>query len=156
MRRGFRGLGEALKGSLTVSSQVQEVGKQYQYILSGFVPGSKVVWTSFKDGVATGEHNADYGHVIEANGSLIVSWTPDAATVGTWQKTALIIAPDGSMQNAIVTFRVVPQQVALASTSVQSYETDFLSTPLFSIGGYEVTPMMLGIGVGAFLLLKRR
>lgn len=155
MRRFLRGLGEAVKGALSVSATTKEVGKEAAYYLSGFVPGSKVYWSSYKNGESTGELNADYGHVIEANGTKILKWTPGGNDVGNWTKIALVIAPDGTQTTYPVNFRVIETPQASAPVYVDT-SSDFWGTPLFNLGGFEVTPMIAAAAAGAFFLLKKR
>lgn len=154
--RVARGLGETVKGAVSVDATTQEVGKEYKYIFSGFPPGSKVVWTSYKNGEHTGELNGDYGHVIEGNGGLILKWTPDADKIGQWIKTALVIHPDGTMTPYNVAFRVVEAAPAISQNNQQNSfaPAGFWDSPLFNLGGFEVTPVMAGVGLAALYLFK--
>lgn len=131
-------LGE-LSLTLGTDKRRYEVGEAPKYILQAGIPGSRVVWTSFKNGAATGEFNADYGSVIGANGTAELSgnaWTD--ADAGQWEKQALVIAPDGTQQLVQTFFTVSPKAAASPSTpapaasaaSWLSGETDLFGTTI--------------------------
>jgi len=105
--------------SLGVDKRRYEVGEAPKYIVQAGIPGSNVYWTSFKNGIATGEQNADYGQVIGANGTAELvggPWTD--ADVGNWEKQALVVTPDGAQQQLVQTFfSVVPKATAAATTT---------------------------------------
>lgn len=80
------------------------VGGQMTYMVTGAQPNSPVYWSSWKDGVSTGEVNATYGHSTDANGCLTVqtsAWL--SSHVGKWVKQVTI----GS-KSAKVAFEVAP------------------------------------------------
>lgn len=148
------GLNGALPISLQINSPTQLVGQQPTYRIANAIPGTDVVWDSFKNGVATGEGPAAYGHVIGANGSLEVAggnWRDE--DIGRWIKKIEIRNPDGTLSEAIVGFDVIPAQ----STQVPIVNTgaDFFHTSLFDIGGFEVTPTTLLLALGGIWAAKQ-
>ncbi len=87
------------------------VGQKPIYRISGAVPGSQIAWTSYKDGVATGEYQAFYGDYVDEDGNAtIVAVQPwDASHVGQWEKHAIIIPPtwpNGTLENGRFVFTV--------------------------------------------------
>lgn len=157
---GLGFMGAALPLSLTIDSQNQVVGGSPKFTLIGAPPGATVLWSSYKDNVATGEHNASYGQVVEANGTAQLEggvWTD--ADRGVWTKEVLIQSPDGTNNRAMVQFRVSAAQTPTTpSTPVPVNQGgSFWENPLFSIGDFEVTPMIAALGLGAaYLLTKKR
>ena len=154
------GLGEALGLQLTINNQLQHVGEAPIFTLIGAPPGATVLWSSYKDGVATGEFNTGYGQTVEANGTARLTggnWTADQ--VGVWTKEVLIQSPDGTNNRAMVQFRVVPAASVTAvppSSPVAASGQDWFSTPLFSIGTLEVTPLTALVGFGALYFLTKK
>ena len=150
-------LGEILL-SLGVDKRRYEVGDAPKYIVQAGIPGSKVLWTSFKNGAATGEFNADYGQVIGANGTAELTggaWTE--ADQGQWEKQALVIAPDGSQQLVQTFFSVSPKTTAAATPTTPSTVGSFWENPLFSIGDFDVTPpIAIAAGIGLYFFTKKR
>lgn len=109
---GLAGLGN-LAGqvpvSITIDSTRQRVGQAPIYRITGAPPGQGVRWTSYRNGVPTGEFDDFYGHTIEANGTLEVKgepWTSDQD--GRWQKQILIIDSEGKRSPGQVEFIVEP------------------------------------------------
>ena len=112
---GLQGLAGAIPLSLSVDNTTQEVGKTYKYRIVGAPPGATLYWTSFKDGIATGEHNANYeGGVVDSNGTVETSWTPAPEHVGLWTKQLAVQDAQGAWSLAQVQFRVVPANSAAA------------------------------------------
>lgn len=147
-------LNGALPISLTIDSPVQVVGKQPIYRITNASPKAQTYWSSSKDGVSTGELRAAYGQTIEDNGSLEVVggvWTD--ANVGRWRKEVEVPNADGSTSTAEVYFTVVPAQTTQAP--VLNTQASFFSTPLFKLGGYDVTPLTV-IGAGAALWFAKQ
>lgn len=140
--------------SLGVDKRRYEVGEAPKYIVQAGIPGSNVYWTSFKNGIATGEQNADYGQVIGANGTAELVGGPWTETdVGNWEKQALVVTPDGAQQELVQTFfSVVPKASATANTTVPastapswlSGDTDILGTVV------PLPPIVVYVG-GGFL-----
>lgn len=103
----------ALAGlSFSMDKQNYIVGQRPIYRISGAVPGSQIAWTSYKDGVATGEYQAFYGDYVDNEGNATITavqpW--DASHVGTWEKHAIIIPPtwpNGTLENGRFVFNVV-------------------------------------------------
>lgn len=150
----------AITASLEANKSNYIVGDTPTYIVRAAIPGSRVLWTSFKNGEATGEYNADYGHVVGANGTVELvaggPWTP--AEVGTWQKQALIIAPDGGQSLVQTVFRVSEAAPASAppGQSPLPVSRDFWREPFFSIGDFEVTPVIAAVAFGALYLFTKK
>ena len=63
--------------TLSADKTVYEVGQSAVYTVSG-KPNHPILWSSWKDGVSTGEVDANYGQVTDAAGN----WT---GTLGPWQ-----------------------------------------------------------------------
>lgn len=151
-------LGEILL-SLGVDKRRYEVGEAPKYIVQAGISGSKVLWTSFKNGAATGEFNADYGQVIGANGTAELTGGPwTEADKGNWEKQALVIAPDGSQQLVQTFFSVSPKAAGAATpTTPSSAVGNFWENPLFSIGGFDITPpIAIAAAIGGYFLTKKR
>ena len=159
MFRGLRGLGAALPLSLRINTPYQLVGSKPTFTLIGATPGATVFWSSYKDGTPTGEYNASYGQVVEANGTVELEggqWTEN--DIGTWLKEVLIQSPDGTNNRAMVQFAVSP--VAAASTSgagTQATAGGFsnIISGSFSLAGYQI-PNLVPIGLAAYLIFKRK
>jgi len=153
--------------SLTLGTDKRryEVGEVPKYILQAGIPGSRVVWTSFKNGAATGEFNADYGSVIGANGTAELSgnaWTD--ADAGQWEKQALVIAPDGTQQLVQTFFTVSPKAATISSApapatgaaSWLSGETDLFGAtiPLPPVVTYVGGGLLAVWALKAFKIIK--
>jgi hypothetical protein len=153
------GLGEALPLSLTIDTPFQAVAGAPKFTLVGAPPGATILWSSYKDGVATAEFNASYGQLVEANGTARLdggAWT--AADVGNWTKEVLIQSPDGTNNRAMVQFRVSAASPTPSGTvsPAQQPVSNFWENPLFSIGDFEVTPAIAGIGLAALYLFTKK
>jgi len=106
----------ALSLSLSTDKRRYETGDAPKYILQAGLPGSRVLWTSFKNGAATGEFNADYSQTIGANGTAELlggAWLD--ADAGQWEKQALVIAPDGTQSLVQAFFTVSPKTTGTAT-----------------------------------------
>jgi len=150
---GLHGLAEALPLSLTINTPFQTVGSKPVYTLTGAPPGATVFWSSYKDGVPTGELNSAYSQIVESNGTARLEGSEawKETDQGTWIKIALVQTPDGANHTAMVQFRVGAAAPAPGSAQAPS-GGNFLTDPLFSIGDFEVTG---GIAlVGGFVLWK--
>ena len=153
-------LGEALPLSLTINSTVQKVGEAPTFTLIGAPPGATVLWSSYHDGVATGEFNAGYGQTVEANGTAKLTggnWTQDQ--VGVWTKEVLIQDAAGSNSRAMVQFRVVPAAASATPTAPapSNQVGSFWDNPLFTIGDVAVTPVIAGVAlVALYFFTKKR
>ncbi len=154
------GLNEALPLQLTINSQDQMVGEAPVFTLIGAPPGATVLWSSYKNGVATGEFNSAYGQLVEANGTARLTggnWTD--ADKGVWTKEVLVQSPDGTNNRAMVQFRVVPasQSPALpVPTPIPASGSDWLSTPLFNLGSVGVTPVVAGVTLAVLYLFTKK
>lgn len=152
------GLGEAVPLQLTIDTPYQQVGGAPKFTLIGAPPGAAILWSSYKDGSATGEFNASYGQLVEGNGTAQLNggaWTE--ADKGTWIKEVLIQSPDGTNNRAVVQFRVSASAPTTAPTSpVAPHVGSFWENPLFSIGDFEVTPAVAGIGLAALYFFTKK
>ena len=86
------------------------VGQSTTYTITGAPPNTQIYWSSTRNNVSTGEVNADYGQVTDANGN----WTATAGSpwtsglVGGWTKTATFGNPASpTAPNATVGFQVI-------------------------------------------------
>lgn len=162
IRRGRRkGLAEALPLQLTIDSQIQQVGKAPIYTLIGAPPGATVLWESYKDGAALPEFNTSYGQIVEPNGTIKLTggnWTD--ADLGVWIKEVLVQDSAGNNNRALVQFRVVPATNSAATTPSTppsgASGSDWFSTPLFELGGFEVTPIVAGLGLAALYFVTKK
>jgi hypothetical protein len=154
------GLGEAVPLQLTIDTPYQTVAGTPRFTLIGAPPGATILWSSYKDGVATAEFNASYGQLVEANGTARLDGGPwTAADVGNWTKEVLIQSPDGTNNRAMVQFRVSAASVPAASGTVGTAQQpvgSFWENPLFSIGDFEVTPAVAGIGLAALYFFTKK
>lgn len=145
-------LGEILL-SLGTDKRRYEVGDAPKYIVQAGIPGSQVFWTSFKNGVATGEHNADYGQVVGANGTAELSggaWTD--SDVGNWEKQALVVTPDGSSQQLVQTFFSVAPKATTTTPSPATDNTPGLFSGETDLFGYTIPlPPVVVYGGGGYL-----
>lgn len=151
---GLGYLGAAIPISLQIDSPYQVVGKKGTFKIIGAPPGSKVFWSSYKDGVSTGELNAAYeGQVIEPNGTaaLETTWAPEH--VGNWIKEILVQDAAGQNYTAMVQFVVLPAE-STAPTAAPAPQQSFWDKG-FDIGGTHI-PVWVPIAVGAFVLMKRK
>lgn len=151
-------MGAALPLSLTIDTPYQVVGGAPKFTLIGAPPGATVLWSSYKDGVATAEFNAGYGQMVEANGTAQLDGGPwTTADVGVWTKEVLIQSPDGTNNRAMVQFKVsaAPTPTTTPSTPA-THVGNFWENPLFSIGDFEVTPAKAGIGLAVLYLFTKK
>jgi len=98
-----------LSATLTTDKRRYLVGEMPKYTLTNAKPGSIIKWSSFKDGVSTGEYEENYGDVVGSVGGVELTggaWTTDQ--VGNWQKIASVYGPDGSHDTVQATFSVEP------------------------------------------------
>jgi len=157
---GLAGLGN-LAGqvpvSITIDSTRQRVGQPPIYRITGAPPGQGVLWTSYRNGIPTGEKDDYYGHTIEANGTLEIKgdpWTSDQD--GRWQKQIEITDSDGKRYLGQVEFIVEPDLAAQPNAPIYAPPSSggsFLSQELFALGEFSVTPgTLLGVAVGAYVL----
>jgi hypothetical protein len=147
------GLAAPLPITLRINSPYQVVGGKAIYTVIGAPPGGDVYWSSYKNGVATGELNASYGHKIEPNGTAQIesgAWTSDQT--GDWIKEILIKDTSGQVYTAMVAFAVRPAAETVA-TPTPSRVPKLFSVG-FELGG--ITIPFWAIAVGGFLFLRGR
>ncbi len=173
-----RGLGDMIPLKLSIDKPIQYVGDTPTYLVSGGVPGREIYWSSFKNGVSTGEVHSGYGQLIEANGTASLKaggpWTEEH--IGQWRKEIALIDPSTQQWVAAgVDFIVAPKPASNSTTPTTGGTSggttggatptpgtgggvlDTLQTGGFQIGGYFVPyGLALVAGVaGYFLFFKR-
>jgi len=151
----LRGLGGAIPITLRIDSPVQRVGQKGKYLIIGAPPNSEIFWSSYKNGVATGELNASYGHRTEANGTASIDmgapWSDDQQ--GAWIKEILIKDEAGQIYTAMTTFNVYPAISTEPATSAAS-GGGILSTT-FDLGGTSI-PVWLPLAAVVVFAFSRR
>jgi hypothetical protein len=81
----------AAAATLTVDRSSFMIGESTVYQITGAAANSAILWSSWKNGVSTGEVNVNYGQVTDAHGNwnaLAGAWP--AGDVGSWTKQATI------------------------------------------------------------------
>lgn len=154
----YVGLGEAVALQLRINNPLQRVGETPTYTLTGAPPGQTIAWTSYQNGEFTGELNSSYGQIVEPNGTARLAaggpWREQ--DIGTWQKIATF--SDGT--SAIVNFQVAPASAAPSPTPSPlpgAAASNWFTEPLFSLGDFEVTPAIAGVGlVALYFFTKKR
>src|SRR5262249_12945300 len=89
---------------LTVDRSSYALEEQTVYSIRGAAPNSVIYWSSWKNGVSTGEVNASYGQITDAFGNWSATagpWTQPS--IGLWKKQATV---GGKIYTA--TFEVQP------------------------------------------------
>lgn len=151
----LRGLNGAIPITLRIDSPVQRVGQKGRYLIIGAPPNSEIYWSSYKDGVATGELNASYGHKTEANGTASIEmgapWAEDQQ--GAWIKEILLRDESGQIYTAMTTFHVYPAISTQPATSTAS-SGGILSTT-FDLGGTAVPVWIPVAAIAAIALIRR-
>jgi len=154
--RKTRGLGAPIPITLRIDRPVQTVGEKATFAIIGAPPGAPIFWSSYKNGVATGELNADYGHRTESNGTAQIQmtqpWTADQA--GDWIKEILIQDGAGNNYTAMVVFRVVPAPVAAPAPAPATSGGGLLSGS-FRVAGIDVPNWLPLLAVGAVLVARK-
>lgn len=151
------GLGEALPLQLTINTPYQVVGGAPTFTLIGAPPGSQIFWSSYKDGQPTAEYNSGYDQAVESNGTAKLTggnWTD--SDVGTWIKEVLVQGADGQNYRGVVQFRVSPAASTSTTPAPVSSTGSFWENPLFSIGDFQVTPAIAGIGLAALYFFTKK
>jgi hypothetical protein len=117
---------DVLMGALGVTVSTDKtnykVGERPTYRISGGVPRGHVAWTSFKNGVSTGEFQADYpGEDLNDSGTLVIQGGPWAASdVGDWQKQILIVPENYAGDESTLATGQVSFTVSTAGSSTAS------------------------------------
>ena len=155
-RKTRGGLGAPIPITLRIDRPVQTVGDKATFAIIGAPPGAPIYWSSYKNGVATGELNADYGHRTESNGTAQIqmtqAWTADQA--GDWIKEILIQDGAGNNYTAMVVFRVIPAPVAAPAPAPTGGGGGILGGS-FQIAGVSIPNWLPLVAVGAVVLAKR-
>jgi hypothetical protein len=154
--RRSRGLGAPIPITLRIDNPIQQVGGKATFLIIGAPPGAPVYWSSYRNGVATGELNADYGHRVEANGTAKIEmsspWTAEQA--GDWIKEILIQDSTGNNYTAMAVFRVVPAPVAAPAPAPATSGGGLLSGS-FRVAGVDVPNWLPLVAVGAVVLARK-
>lgn len=157
------GYGNLLMGaiglSLATDKTVYKVGESPIYRITGAIPGSVIAWSSTKNNQQTGEYQASYGDIVDANGTAEITggaWTAD--DIGQWTKTAMILKDDGSydLSNPIA-FSVIAASAAQPGTNQPTVSSGFLDgdIELPVVGSVPKIGALIGAGVLAYFLTKR-
>lgn len=149
-----RGLGEAIPIRLVIDNPIQTVGTKGTYRVIGAPPGAEIYWSSYRNGVATGELNASYGHKIEPNGTAQITmgapWTDEQT--GNWIKEILVKDSAGNISTAMVPFTVVGANVPAAKTTTSG--TGLLSST-FNLGGFQLPVWVPIAAIVAVVAMKK-
>lgn len=150
------GLNGAIPITLRIDSPVQRVGQKGAYAIIGAPPNAAIYWSSYKDGVATGELNASYGHTTEANGTAEISMSaPWSDTeIGSWIKEILVKDVNGQTYTAMTAFSVYPAVQGPTATG-ESSASDNLLTSSFQIGGLSIPLWAPIAAIAAFALWRK-
>lgn len=151
------GLNGAIPITMRIDNPVQRVGEKGRYLIIGAPPNADIYWSSYKDGVATGELNASYGHKTEANGTASIDmgapWSADQ--VGSWIKEILITDANGQLYTAMTTFSVYPAITAAATTPANASQTGGFLSQSFDVAGISIPVWAPLAAVAAFLATRR-
>lgn len=150
----------AISMSLTTDKSVYRVGESPIYRIVGAIPGSVIAWSSTKNGQQTGEYQASYGDVVDANGTAEITggaWTAD--NIGQWRKVAMIVKDDGSFDlSNEIGFSVVAAAAAggqgVPVTDSGGFLDGDIELPL--IGAVPKIGALIGVGALAYFLTKGR
>lgn len=149
----------AIGMALAMDKSTYRVGDSPVYRVTGAIPGSQIVWSSWKNGQPTGEYQASYGDTVDANGTAEITggaFTDDDK--GQWQKIALILKDDGSFDvSNTASFSVVAASAAQPGTQPPVSSGSFLDgdVELPVIGRVPKVGALIGAGIGLYLLTKR-
>ncbi len=93
---------------LTVNSSTYTVGEQTVYVVKGAPANTAILWSSWKDGVSTGEVDTSYGQRTDSFGNwMAVAGAWPENLIGSWKKQARI-----GKQVYTVTFQVMPRPLS--------------------------------------------
>lgn len=150
------GLG-ILQLGLTTDKNGYQVGDTPTYILQHAEPGSMIYWTSFKDGLPTGENRQFYEQVVGPLGAVELTGGTWAETdIGRWQKLAYVVAPGGAESLAQAFFTVSPKSAATVPTQPAASSWFDESVDLF---GQQINKGVLagaGVLLAIFFFNKRK
>jgi hypothetical protein len=151
-RRGLRGL----RGTITLRTDKQAylVGDAPIYQILGGAPNATIVWTSFKNGGASGEYQVSYGQSLDAEGKGVFTSQPwKEEDVGYWEKQVVLGNPDGTTSLAQVFFTV--SKPAPTGSTTPAAEPSFFDKE-FDILGQKISGGMLlgGAALGFVLLMS--
>ena len=153
----WNGLGEALPLQLTIDTPYQVVGGAPEFRIIGAPPGAAVLWSSYKDGQPTAEFNAGYGQVVEPNGTAKLTGGAWLSTdAGTWIKEVLVQDANGQNYRGVVQFRVGAAPATTTTPTTPATTGSFWENPLFSVGDFEVTPAVAGLGLAALYFFTKK
>jgi hypothetical protein len=152
---------EGLMGAITftMDKPAYAIGEFPTYRITGAPPGAIIAWTSFKDGAATGEYQADYGHRIGSDGSWSATAVqPWAATdAGLWQKQAVVISSRNSPNDTIETAQYFFSVGAPAGVEPAPGGGDSLFDSSINLFGAQIPVIgLIAVGGVALLVMSRR
>lgn len=134
----------ALAGlSFSLDKSAYAVGQTPVYRITGATPNAKIAWTSYLNGTPTGEYQAFYGQMTDANGDATITaaqpW--NASHVGAWEKQVIIIPPDypaSDLSYAKTSFTVAPAAAGSPTPTPTTNPTPTPTpTPAASGGGLD-------------------
>jgi hypothetical protein len=144
---GLGAIGDLL---LSMNKSVYQVGEKPIYLVTGAPPNAQIAWSSYRDGVETGEVNATYGHITDAEGKgQFEGGAFTEAQIGTWQKQIVTVPGYFSAQ---AFFQVVP-----AGSSAVDNAAGGLFGGSVNLFGFQIPTLALvaGAGIGLFVLTKK-
>lgn len=167
MLAGLDALMGALGVTISMDKTIYRPGERPTYRISGGVPRGRVAWTSFKNGVSTGEFQADYpGDDLNDAGTLTIQGGAfTASDIGDWEKQILIVPEDyagdySTLATGQVFFTVSaagssappPTPGATNSTTAPKSSTSLLDAKV-TLPGLGAVPVVAVAGVGLALVL---
>lgn len=168
MLAGLDALMGALGVTISMDKTVYRPGERPTYRISGGVPRGRAAWTSFKNGVNTGEFQADYpGDDLNDAGTLTIQGGAfTASDIGDWEKQILIVPEDyAGDYSTLATGQVFFTVSAAGSSSTPTTPgattpgttTTPKSTSFFdakvTLPGLGAVPVVAVAGVGLALVL---
>lgn len=154
---------EGLMGAITLQTDkpIYQVGEDMLFKIEGGFPNSLIAWTSFKDGVSTGEYQSAYpNQFLDAAGNLTLPlgapW--QASHVGLWEKQVISINPEKSddIKTAKVIFSVVPAGQGVATDQNQSQSPGFFEQSIDLFGTPVPVVALIAAGGLALFAFARR
>jgi len=167
MLAGLDALMGALGVTISMDKTIYRPGEHPTYRISGGVPRGRVAWTSFRNGVNTGEFQADYpGDDLNDAGTLIIQGGAfTASDIGDWEKQILIVPEDyagdySTLATGQVFFTVSAAGAtatpvtpgATGGTATPAKSTSFLDAKV-TLPGLGAVPVVAVAGVGLALVL---
>src|SRR5262245_47640387 len=103
--------------ALTINRSAYVVGEQTIYVIKGASPNSLILWSSWKDGISTGEVDANYNQRTDVFGNWSGTSSPwSEKLIGLWKKQAKV-----GGKTYTVTFQVQPRPLVDFANKVGQY-----------------------------------